>query len=248
MRSKIIVKRDKIVEFLNNKLKIKRYKEKPKQGLSVKGKKEVDTIGVATDLTLKVIKSARKKGVNFIFTHHTSWPSMDNKWKGKRGKLKRSKISHYYAHSALDGNKEFGTSAILAKKLGIDAKGRFSYYYGGDSGVFGDTNTKFKVLLEKCNKIGWIRYYKQHNKIKRVGIVAGAGDLIKDISEAKKLGCDTYITGEYSSFLGIWAKENNINLICLGHSASELPAVLEVGKLLKKRFGVRVIKLYDYSY
>jgi len=246
--AKLKIKRDKIIEFLNNRLKIKKFKEKPRQGLSIKGKREVDTIGVAVDLTFRIIKAARKNGVDFLFTHHTAWPSLDNKWKGKRGKLRRSKISHYYAHSALDGNKELGTSSVLAKKLGIDIRGRFSPYYGGDSGVYGDIKTSFNVLLEKCNKIGWIRYYKKRNKIRRVGIVAGAGNLMKDIKESKQLGCDTYITGEYSSFLGIFAKENNINLICLGHSASELPAVIEVGKLLRKKFGVKVIKLHDYSY
>jgi len=245
---KIKVKRDKITEFLNNKLKVKNFKEKPRQGMKIKGRKEVYKIGIATDLTIKIIKAAKRKGVEFIFTHHTAWPSLDNKWKGKKSMLKRNKISHYYAHSALDGNKDIGTSSMLAKKLGIDIRGRFSPYYGGDSGVYGDIKTKFGVFLEKCNKIGWMRYYKQHNKIRRVGIVAGAGNLMKDIKEAKRLGCDTYITGEYSSFLGIYAKENNVNLICLGHSASELPAVIEVGKLLRKRFGVKIIKLHDYSY
>ena len=242
------IKRDKIIEFLNKKLDIKRFKEKPKQGLKIKGKKDVGVIGVAADLTFRIIKSARKNGVDFIFTHHTSWPSLDNFYRRKFGMLKRSKISYYYAHSALDGNKELGTSITLSRKLGIDIKGTFSPYYGGDSGIYGDLRTSFDKLLEKTNKIGWMRYYKQHNKIKRIGIVAGAGNLIKDIKEAKQLGCDTYITGEYSNFLGIFAKENNINLICLGHSASELPAVIEIGKLLRKKFGVKVVRLHDFSY
>jgi len=74
-------------------------------------------------------------------------------------------------------------------------------------------------LLKKTFKK--IKIYKYNNFFKKIAIAAGYNGKPYLINQAKKTGCDTFITGEGHMFGGLFAKENKINLILIGHYQSE---------------------------
>jgi len=58
-------------------------------------------------------------------------------------------------------------------------------------------------------------------KVKRVAVVTGAGCNTAYVKEAQELGCDTYVTGEYNLYLGMFVRGQCINCLVYSHTATE---------------------------
>lgn len=76
--------------------------------------------------------------------------------------------------------------------------------------------------------------------VSTVAVACGAaGDFLSD---AKKLGCDTFVTGETRFHSALDARTSGLNLIVLGHYCSERPAVESLANVLQETFpGVDVV-------
>jgi dinuclear metal center YbgI/SA1388 family protein len=70
--------------------------------------------------------------------------------------------------------------------------------------------------------------------IERVGIACGsAAEFLRD---AHRLGCECFVTGEARFHSGLEAAGLGINLVLIGHYASERPAVERLAEMLAGRF------------
>ena len=72
----------------------------------------------------------------------------------------------------------------------------------------------------------------------RVAIVTGAGGGTADIDAARRLGADTYVTGEGSMYTRMFAKETGLNLIFGTHQATEAPGIRALGQRLGDHAGI----------
>ena len=154
--------------------------------------------------------------------------------------LKQHKMSLYVAHASVDNSEQYGTGNILAEALGATVQGRFAEYCGGKAGVYVDVKAQsFRQFLQKVSRISRARITSWRNRpksLKRIGIVTGGGYKTPWVEEAASFGCNTYLTGEGSMFTTIFAKERGLNLVFAGHTATERPAVLSLGKHLREAF------------
>ena len=74
-----------------------------------------------------------------------------------------------------------------------------------------------------------------------VGVCSGgAGDFAE---EAKRLGCEVYITGEANWGDVIAAENCGMRMLCLGHYATEVWGVRSLSEAMKKSLKVETVDL-----
>ncbi|TYS68261.1 Nif3-like dinuclear metal center hexameric protein [Sutcliffiella horikoshii] len=210
----------------------------------------IKTIGFSTNLSIEVIDQAKAAKVDLIITHHDAWDFIYGLKDECMKRLKAYNISHFWIHGPLDYI-EFGTCTSLMNRIGIDNIIRFSEYRNSSVPGIGEFNEgeKFESLVEtmRTELEEPVRVWKNHeNKVKKVGVLTGAGHSTNHIKFALDQGCDTYITGEASLYTIQYAKFAGINLLVGSHIFTEIFGVESLALRVKEaEEGVSIIKLQE---
>ncbi|MGD6781440.1 Nif3-like dinuclear metal center hexameric protein [Sutcliffiella horikoshii] len=210
----------------------------------------IKTIGYSTNLSIEVIEQAKSAKVDLIITHHDAWDFIYGLKEECIKRIKEYNISHFWIHSPLDYI-EFGTCTSLMNKIGIDNIIRFSEYRNFSLPGIGEFNEgeKFETLVEtmRTELKEPVRAWKNHEKkVKKVGVLTGAGHSTDHIKFALDKGCDTYITGEASLYTIQYAQFADINLLVGSHTFTEIfgveSLVLKIQELYEN---ISLIKLQE---
>ena len=122
----------------------------------------------------------------------------------------------YGVHLPLDANHAYGNNYELARYLGLKNLKPAFVYHGETIGCTGTLPNG-----------------------KKVGVCSGgAGEFAVD---AKKIGCDLYVTGEASWGDVIAAENVGMRMICAGHYATETFGVKALAKAMKKALRVDTV-------
>lgn len=202
-------------------------------------KKEIKKVLIALDVTSESIKKATELKAELIISHHPLVfkplariePDDPN---GKRVlSCIKNNISVLSYHTRLD-EAEGGVNDCLATKAGLlnitkmQPCGSIGYLH---------EETEFTVFAEHIRKVLGLKSItgvNAGNKVKKVAVLGGSG---KDfIADAKKNGCDTFLTGEVNHSGLIEAKEMGINIVCGTHYATENVVLDRIKELLLKEF------------
>jgi putative NIF3 family GTP cyclohydrolase 1 type 2 len=152
-------------------------------------------------------------------------------------------LSLYAAHLPLDGHPEVGNAAQLAKLLGLLETTPGFLHKGAPIGVVG-TLPSPKSLQELASRLESYEGALHPpltlpfgtSTVKRLGIATGSATSL--IPECAALGIDTLLTGESKQEAYHMAKEYRVNLICMGHYASETFGVRALERVLQSEFRV----------
>lgn len=240
--------------FLDRELQIGKFRKDAKNGLAVQGRRMAHTIGIATNTTFEVIRSAAQRKVDFLIVHHGGWKSADRDLLAKKfALLRKHKISLYIAHAPLDCKAGYGNSIALAQHLGLNVVKRFAMYCGASAGVFATQKSSSLSAFARrlCAHVNpHIEYIgRAREKVRKVAIVTGGmGRNNQWLADAIRNGCDTFLCGEANSLFKIYAKEKGITLICAGHTATEVHGLIRLGELLNQKFDLRIIRLKERQY
>ncbi len=212
-------------------------------GLQVEGGAEVATIGAAVDASEITLMEAARRGHNLLLVHHGLF------WGGltpvtgplfrKLDTLLQARMGLYSCHLPLDAHAELGNNALLMKKLGLEAQGRFGSFEGVEIGWWAAAGIhRDSVLKELENAVeGEARLIPGGpEEVGRVGVVTGGGASL--LQEAVSRGLDTLVTGEAPHHAYHEAMELGVNLFLGGHYATETFGVKAVAARLAKEFGV----------
>lgn len=177
--------------------------------------RDVKRLRYATNLSLDIIRKAGEEKADILLTHHDSWEFVYGLKESCNQRLKKYGITHAFFHAPLD-DADFGTSASLAKALGVNScKKVMPYadiYYGGV--VCDILPLSFNSFSEKLMGIlqEEIRCYQNNDKpIRKVAVAAGGGNMTNEMRIAVENGCDTYVTGEYVLYSQQYAEYSAIN-------------------------------------
>ncbi|GMO11479.1 MAG: Nif3-like dinuclear metal center hexameric protein [Treponemataceae bacterium] len=190
---------------------------------------EIVKIAFAVDASLQTIRMAAEQKADMLFVHHgILWGRCERitgAFYERITALTKSNIVLYACHLPLDAHKECGNNYGMAKKLELKNCADFGAWRNTLIGVQGeldepltiDAITKKLFPLEKKIAPNVLSFGKE--KIKRVAIISGGagGELVQAI----EAGADLYITGEIAHEQYHVAKEAGINVLGLGHYASE---------------------------
>ncbi len=207
---------------------------------------EVEKVLVALDLTQEVLEEAIENKVGLIVTHHQllTKPTANITEETVLGKkiieLITNKISIYAAHTNLD-MAEGGTNDELFDRIGlINKQPLMPEENGNHLGRIGELESPislihFARLIKKKLNIENVSIVGDTLKlIKTVGLCTGGGSSSKYFLEAKRKGCDAYISGDLTYHDAQVALEEGIALIDATHFATEVIIVDKLCKIIKE--------------
>lgn len=116
--------------------------------------------------------------------------------------LQKKRISIYSCHAPLDCHDSIGTNAAIVRALGVNVEKSFLEYGWGHAGRIGSMKPEStSFLLKRIMEIFDVRRLEiggcLNTEVKRIAIVAGAGDELEHLEDARKSSCDMYLTGEW---------------------------------------------------
>ncbi len=234
-----------LIASINAMLEPDKYRDYAPNGLQVEGRGEVRRIVTGVTACLDLIYAARERAADLLLVHHGwFWKREDPRITGMRRKrisaLLAADMSLAAYHLPLDDHPEFGNNALLGRKLGFIADGRF----GEDNlGWIGQPEEELPVrsLAERIKRhlarepllVG-----PADKRIRRVAWCTGAAqDMIEAAAEA---GADCFISGEISERTTHIARELNIAYLACGHHATERFGIAALGKRLADEHGLEV--------
>jgi dinuclear metal center YbgI/SA1388 family protein len=248
------MKRDELVEYLENLLNIAQFGDHSINGLQVQGKEEVRTVGLATDAALIVYEKAAAAGCDFLFVHHgLVWGGLKRIAGRSYEHIKAllgSELNLFACHLPLDLHPKLGNNAQLASLVGLSGVQPFGEYHGvtiGFEGVLREPSTAGELAARWQAVIGGTPKLLEFGpkEIRTVGIVSGGGSGMLEEAIEKQLDC--FITGEGEHKDFHLAREGKINVVYLGHYASETLGVKAVGEELKTQFGLETVFIDEPS-
>lgn len=237
-----------VVRRLDTLLEVSKFTDMALNGLQVESSSSpLKKVGFAVDAGYSVIEAAADAQCDLLVVHHGIL------WGGCHpivGPLARKLhlcltkgVSLYAAHLPLDGHPELGNAAQLAKLLGLTGVSPAFLYKGSPIGVVGMAATPqspheiaqqlstFEGALQPPLVLPFGRAHAE-----RIGIATGSATSV--IPECAAFGIDTLITGESKQEAYHNAKEHQVNLICMGHYASETFGVRALERVLQSEFRV----------
>ena len=222
----------------NNGLQLDRFPA-PAQNLKTSIPKTISTVAFAVDASVRAVEATAMAGSQLLVVHHgISWGGGIRRLKGGVGAVVRAAIERHIAicayHLPLDAHPTLGNNAQLAKLMGLKkVKPAFSYH-GNVIGLVGELSRRQSIA------IGSRRYEFGPG---RIGVCSGgAGEFAE---EAKRLGCDLYLTGEANWGDVIAAENCGMKMVCAGHYETEVFGVRALAKALKKALGVKTVDLTE---
>jgi dinuclear metal center YbgI/SA1388 family protein len=239
------MKRDELVQYLDERLNIAAYRDSSVNGLQVAGSEEVNRIALVTDAALSLFERAAAMSCDMIIAHHgIIWGGLSSITGRTHTQLKLlfdHNINLYAAHLPLDAHPELGNNAELARIAKLTDIAQFGRYDGQMLGFRGRLPRPLSTqeLTEVFRaKIGGTPLTLPFGKaqIETVGIISGGGS--SALGEAVLRGVDCLVTGDGRHENHHFALESNINVIYLGHYHSETLGVKAVGQELTEKFGL----------
>jgi dinuclear metal center YbgI/SA1388 family protein len=192
-----------------------------------------------------IIKAIEKKAGMIIVHHGLFWSDIKCLTGINHERVKlliESDVALYAIHLPLDMHREIGNNIAVLNRLGLKSREKFGLYHGSEIGLVAKTRT---TITDFCRNV-----QKNINKdirtalfgpreVKRVAVVSGGGaDLILDV---KRIGADTFLTGESKLHAYHLAKELGINVIFAGHYATEVPGIKLLSEFLPEKLDVETV-------
>ena len=232
------MKLERIISWLDKTLRVSSFDDVSNNGLQVdRTAHEVRTVAFAVDASVRAVEQAAKAGAQLLVVHHgISWGGGIKRLTGGVGNVVKASMKANLAiaayHLPLDAHPTLGNNAQLAKLLGLKRVNPAFSYHGNVIGVIGT--------------VGAIRSVDIGGRIISIpkGVVGvcsgGAGEFAE---EAKRLGCDLYLTGEANWGDVIAAENCGMKMICAGHYETEVFGVRALSKTMKKALKLRTVDL-----
>jgi dinuclear metal center YbgI/SA1388 family protein len=104
------------------------------------------------------------------------------------------------------------------------------------------SRTEFLGRLQRQGCAAYLEYSSGHSDtVRRVAIGCGAASEL--LEDAVRLGCDTFVTGEARFHSVLESQSHGINLVLMGHFASEHPGIAALAAVLAKQFPTVVCRV-----
>ncbi len=245
------MKRDELVSYLDDYLKIHEIEDRSNNGLQVEGAAEVAHLAFAVDAGLATFEAAVEAGAQMLVVHHgLFWGEpilITGVHRRRLAALLDGNVSLYAAHLPLDFHEEVGNNATLARWLDLEEIEPFGDYKGHPAGVAGRlaeaiSLEEFAVRVEEALGEPVVRVWPfGEESVQRVGIVSGGAGSMAD--QAAEAGVDVYLTGEMSHNVYHQARDLGLNVVYGGHYATETAGPKALAKHLATRFDLETVFL-----
>jgi len=211
-------------------------------GLQFENTGIIQKVGASVDAGLIPFQKAVDRNVDLLIVHHGMYWSPLQPITGvkfqKVNTLLNGGLAVYSSHLPLDCHSEIGNNALLAKEIGLQPTGTFLDYEGTEIGLITEGISRLDLIekLQKTfdDKVQSIEFGSE--KPNKIAILTGSGS--SAVSELKRIGVDTLITGELRQNHYNQAQEEGLNLYLCGHYATEVYGVCALAKEISQKFEI----------
>ncbi|MCP4173375.1 MAG: Nif3-like dinuclear metal center hexameric protein [Fuerstiella sp.] len=209
---------------------------------------EVARIMTCLTLTPDVVAEAVQRNVSLVVSHHPvlfrgTKKITDVTSEGRMLlELIENEVSVYSPHTCFD-SAEQGINHQLAESFGLHEIQPLRPHESVEDLGSGRTG-RLAAAVPLTDFLGTVRSavgseYVEFSgsldaPVTRVAVACGAA--AEFLTDAIQCGCDTFVTGEARFHSALEARTEGVNLILLGHYASERPAVEQLAKTLAAEF------------
>jgi dinuclear metal center YbgI/SA1388 family protein len=242
---------DKLIDYLDDYLRVGEIDDESLNGLQVEGPDEVERAAFAVDACLASFEQAVAEGVQLLVVHHGLFWSEPQRLVGPHFERVKTLIEGrcglYAVHLPLDAHPEVGNNAQLARLLKLGDTRPFGTYHGLDIGVAGVLEPPLDLpgligrLIEALGTPPIRVLDDGPDEISTVGCVSGGAASM--MAQAAEEGLSAYITGETSHTFFHQAAERGLNALFAGHYATETLGVQALARHLEDRFALDTVFL-----
>lgn len=231
--------RDEILAYANGLLELDSFSDYGPMGLQVVGAAQVAKLACGVSASRELFERAASARAQLLLVHHgILW---DNESR-VIGPVQRGRLEALFAadltlaayHLALDAHPELGNNALLAERLGVEAKQRFaSLGWGGRLA----SPVSIQELAGRVQQLAGrqpLIFPSGPESVARVAICSGGAASL--LHEAIRDGYDCYLTGEAAEPSERIAQEAGIHFVAAGHYATETLGVQALARRLAERF------------
>ena len=220
---------EEVLSFLQDVFDTENIADLAINGLQIENNGRVTKIATAVDVSLELLNLLSRDGYDLLFVHHGLYWSKPFAITERNyllvKKMIESNIALIGMHLPLDIHKNYGNNALIAERLGLNVLDGFGNYKGNNIAFlceFSKPKDFADFAKDFSKQIGepLATLEAGNHLVKKVGICSGGGSFA--IEEAKKLGCDTYITGDSTHVSYHFCKESGVHLVAGGHYNTEL--------------------------
>lgn len=243
-------------------------------GFMLAGREEIHTVFLAvfpTEAVLQTFIEQSEPG-DLLFMHHPLFMECGNP-RGTWGRgflpirpellhaMKAKELSVYTCHLPMDTSLPIGTGGAIVEALKAEWIRPFLPFGNGHiGGICKIQETSTVGLTDRLREIFDIPYVdfegKTLDRIDKIAIVPGCGDVVSYMQEAEALGAQAYITGEIHCHIDNpygkqrfaqmmkYVLETTMSLIGVSHSASEyLVMKTQMKRWFEQSVSLRVVLL-----
>lgn len=237
------MKRDELVEYLDQQLEISTFQDYCPNGLQVEGCPDIQRVLTGVTACQALLDQAVELGADMVLVHHGYfWRGEDTRVIGIRRRrletLIRNNINLLAYHLPLDAHPLWGNNAQLALSMGWEASGRFGTQGIAWQGMCrreekaAELSERLACLLGRSPLLAG----PADRIVRRLGWCSGGGQSC--FEEAVALGLDAYVCGEISEQNVHWAREAGVAYLACGHHATERFGVSALAAHLRAQFGL----------
>ena len=230
----------KITQWLDKTLDVSKFDDVSNNGVQIaSSREEAKCIAFAVDASAKAVAAAAEAGAEMLVVHHgISWAGGIRRIEGGIYNVVKAAIDAdiavYACHLPLDAHPVLGNNAQLARLLGLVRTKPAFNYHGNVIGLVGE-NRKAKSVV-----VGRTAFKLPRGK---VGVCSGgAGDFAE---QAKRLGCELFVTGEANWGDMVAAENCAMEMVCCGHYETEVYGVRALGEKMRSALKIKVVDLTE---
>lgn len=240
-----------LVQYMDELLETKRIPDYPNavNGLQVGNAGSVVKVAAAVDFSSLTVASAVREGANLLIVHHGMfWRGLEPLRDVTYDRLKvmiEQDLALYASHIPLDRHERFGNNVLLATELGLKPSGGFARFQTIDIGVRGDAGIETSELASRAAAFarahdGELRAtpIPEGRRTKHWAICTGNGASAETLCEAAEHGIDTLIVGEGAHWTAVYAADNGLVILYLGHYATETLGVRALAQHIGEKFSI----------
>lgn len=236
-------KRNDIIEYLDEYLKVKDFKDYCHNGLQIEGKENISKIVSGVTISMKLIEEAVQRKADMIIVHHGFFILDIPSPLELRG-LYRARIKEILLHDLnlagyhlpLDAHPTIGNNISLCKLFGVKKINKVDVGFIGELEEAVDLGEFVKMVNEKLETKSSVFSFGK-KKVKNVAIISGGSS--PDFEAAFNQGADMFIGGDMREGIVRKIEEIGLNFINAGHYNTEKLGIQNLGKLIEKKFKVK---------
>ena len=238
------MKREQLVEYLDELLQPAKFRDYCPNGLQVEGRADVGRIIAGVTASQALLDVAVARGADAILVHHGYfWKGEDGRITGIRRQRLKTLLAHDISllayHLPLDAHPELGNNAQLATRLGWLPDGRFGEQDIAWLGSVGEPTTAAQLCDQLAAELARTPMLvgDAGRPVRRLGWCTGGAQGY--FEQAIALGVDAFVSGEISEQTVHLARESGVAFLACGHHATERYGVAALAEHLTRHCGLQ---------